>query len=97
MEAIQRRRKIFRDELYRDIPILKRLIDNADTAAIRQFAHKYKMRLTYFEEWEALEYCREIVRCYDEGLTDPLLKRAAGLTGSLTGILNHLENESFSS
>ena len=56
-DARERRFNLFYSELTNDIPQLEKYYKQGDIGSIKNFAHKYKMRLAYFEFEKALEYC----------------------------------------
>ena len=97
MDAYSRRLGIFKAELKVDIKTLSNLILVNDFEAIKAFAHKYKMRLTYFKYNNALNLCTQIEFSYKESDFKGLISIAKALHEVLNKTLIELTDESISS
>jgi HPt (histidine-containing phosphotransfer) domain-containing protein len=96
MEAFLRRKKMFAEELKSDIPKLLRYHQNNDFVSFFNFAHKYKMRLTYFNYPEALLICNTIEQLYVVKNYESILETAIRLIEILETIQKELNDESIS-
>lgn len=84
--AFNRRKKMFTDDLEKDIPMVQALIEENDIKSIKGFAHKYKMRLTYFKYDQELLICKQIEYAFNEDDSKNVLDLANELISSLKSI-----------
>jgi 5'-deoxynucleotidase YfbR-like HD superfamily hydrolase len=94
MDAFLRRKKMFAEELKLDIPKLLTFQQNNDFESFYKFAHKYKMRLTYFEYHHALNVCNNIEQLYTVRNYTTILEYSKDLIVILKDIQNELHDES---
>lgn len=96
MDAFTRRLNLFKSELIDDITTLNGLIETEDFIAIKEFTHKYKMRLTYFKYDEALSLCKQIEQIDEQKESDLAINKANEFLSVLHKIQIELKDESFS-
>ncbi len=83
---------MFSDELLDDLPVLQRMVDDKQFEQIREFEHKYKMRLDYFGFGQALELCKAIGTAYHDGQPEMQLKHTQAPIESLRVIAIELND-----
>jgi hypothetical protein len=79
---------MFTRELADDIPRLRGYVEKKDHRHIRDFAHKYNMRLTFLGHSEALACCNRITEAYDASINDKVIEEGS----ELVSILSKFEN-----
>lgn len=79
---------LFREELVTDVTKLRDFVEKSEHAAIKGFAHKYKVRLHYLGYAESYETCLRIEKHFREAQTDELMSDAQKLLTQITNIQN---------
>ena len=77
---------LFKSELNEDVLKFKLLLDEESLEGLKNFAHKYKVRLHYLGYQDYYESCELMEQYYKDGMNDQLIERANALYAGLLAI-----------